>query len=185
MCVLRRNSNRLACLSHTNSIYWSLTNGWKSKWIENGVTTFLALKRLVAVACKVNLRNSLCTGEIHPGFETKGRHHRSPKQVSVAPQKTSVVENNFKKDASTCLCCICIKTTLNQINIIFFKSSIAVVLHLYVDQIAPNQHNFFLIFKIFFRKWKQPMQNESCSTVLKHKTQNCSISRLHGELSRY
>ena len=58
------------------------------------------MNRLFSVQCfttenmQVNLRNPLCTGDddearkqgIHPGFETKGRHHqRSKIRLSVAP----------------------------------------------------------------------------------------------------
>ena len=66
-----------------------------SKWI----------KRSARVALKVNLRNLLHTGdqarkqEIHPGFETQGRHHQESKTwVSVAPNKGfDVLHFFFKK----------------------------------------------------------------------------------------
>ena len=69
-----------------------------SKWI----------KRSAGVALKVNLRNLLHTGdqarkqEIHPGFETQGRHHQKSKTwVLVAPNKGFDVLHFFFKKKRT------------------------------------------------------------------------------------
>ena len=50
------------------------------------------------------MRNPLRAGEkasnqrMHPGFETKSKHHQKSKTgVSVAPQKGHVTSKNFKK----------------------------------------------------------------------------------------
>ena len=55
------------------------------------------------VAPEVNLRNSLHAGdkarkrEIHPGFETQGRHHQKNKVISGLMKRTYVLQKFLKK----------------------------------------------------------------------------------------
>ena len=71
---------------------------------QNVSTAMLASKRSAVVTPEVNLRIFMHAGddhsstEIHPGFETKGKHqHKSKTGASVTPPKGLISSKIFKK----------------------------------------------------------------------------------------
>ena len=70
---------------------------------QKGSAAMLTSIQSAGAAPEVNLRNSLHAGDkahkrgIHPGFETQGRHTRSPNRGNSGPMKRTYVLQKFQK----------------------------------------------------------------------------------------